>query len=311
MTKAKELISKSAEKKKGSFYTPSTPEGEPDTAPFAVVADSQTAGLGTGGRQWISPPGNLYCTLSIPLQAAAAGQAPADGAFALPTAMVPVLSLVCGLVGREAVLQLIKQHVAAAGLAAPDAAAIDALVRTKWPNDIIYNHKKISGSLIDNYEPSFAHQEGEPARGTGRQYLLLGVGVNIETCPKITDAGREATTLNAIIDELNAKHQATIAKITANELAETFWDLFFGFLTDETKANMSYIVAAFEEVMDKSLVLHRRVTREEPAAGGEGTTTVFDRDPTELYAVKLNSWGHLIVKKPDGTEETLLSEYLY
>nr|AGU67976.1 biotin--acetyl-CoA-carboxylase ligase [Strigomonas galati] len=311
MTKAKELISKSAEKKMGAFYTPSTAEGEPDTAPFAVVADSQSAGLGTGGRQWISPPGNLYCTLSIPLQpntgaSDAASAAAADAPFVMPAHVIPVLSLVCGLVGREAVLQLLRKHMAEAGVASD----IEGRVRTKWPNDIIYSNKKISGTLIDSYEPSFSQKEGEPPRGTGRQYLLLGVGVNIETCPKITDAGREATTLNQIIDELNATHKSEIKKIQPEEFAEVFWDLFFSFLTNEETANMAYIVNTFEQVMDKSLVLHRRVSREEPAEGGEGKKVVFDRDPTELQAVKLNSWGHLIVRKPDGTEETLMSDYL-
>ncbi len=87
--------------------------------PRALLAETQTAGRGRRGRQWLSPPGaGLYLSLAWrPRQP--------------PEALAP-LGLVAGLAAVDA---LIVQ-----GLAA---------VRLKWPNDLVVGAAKLGGCLVD------------------------------------------------------------------------------------------------------------------------------------------------------------------
>ena len=59
----------------------------------AVVAETQTAGRGRRGRTWISPPGNLYCSLLLRPQCAPKDAANLSFAAALAVAesLLPVL----------------------------------------------------------------------------------------------------------------------------------------------------------------------------------------------------------------------------
>jgi BirA family transcriptional regulator, biotin operon repressor / biotin---[acetyl-CoA-carboxylase] ligase len=82
---------------------------------LVVVAEEQTAGRGTKGRAWHSPPGTgLYATFLF---------RPASGG-----ALVP---LVVGVALREAASEI-----------APD-------VRIKWPNDLVWAGRKIAGVLCE------------------------------------------------------------------------------------------------------------------------------------------------------------------
>ncbi|EKF29113.1 biotin/lipoate protein ligase, putative [Trypanosoma cruzi marinkellei] len=214
-------------------------------APFAVLAESQVKGRGTGERVWISPKGNMYFTLCISEKS-------------IMPEIVPVLPLLTGLVCRAAIMSLIN----------------GANVHVKWPNDIIYAGKKIGGSLVES--------EGES--------LIIGIGMNVELAPPVTDSGRASTTVNEIAAALEQP------KITPTQLAEFIWKHFFQMISDTTLTR-KIVVTRFDAAMDKSLSLHRR--------------TPTGRDPEELHAIGLNEWGHLIVSRPDGTEDTLMTDYLF
>ena len=228
--------------------------------PFGIVAAVQTAGRGTGGRTWTSPKGNMYFTLCIPQK---------NNAAYFKEELVPVLSLVCGLACRRAILEVL--HLDASSAKAADAAKA---LTTKWPNDVIFRHKKIGGTLIEN----------------DHDYFLIGMGMNIAVGPKVTDAGREATTINAVADEFGVKHT------DPKELASAIWKQFFDICAAPGTTRAS-VVADFDAVMDKTLKLHKRLP--------DG------RDPEELTAVSLNSWGHLKVRHTDGSTEVLSAEYLF
>ncbi|WP_152219885.1 bifunctional biotin--[acetyl-CoA-carboxylase] ligase/biotin operon repressor BirA [Pseudomonas sp. SCB32] len=88
-------------------------------APFAILAERQTAGRGRRGRQWESPFGaNLYYTLGIAVRG---GAKELEG-----------LSLVVGLAVARAIRAL---------------GVVD--VGLKWPNDILVAGKKIAGILLE------------------------------------------------------------------------------------------------------------------------------------------------------------------
>lgn len=118
--------------------------GEP--APFWVVAESQIGGRGRHGRQWVSPPGNLYATLAL--------CEPCDPARG------PELGFVAGLALHQAVAET-------TGLSHP-ALAI------KWPNDLLLDGAKLAGILLEGITLA------------GRFHVLIGIGVNVAHAPEGT-----------------------------------------------------------------------------------------------------------------------------
>ncbi len=110
-----------------------------------VVSDSQTLGRGRRGRVWESPEGaGIFMSLLL------------RPAFAPPKA--PMLTLVMAL----AVTKVIREYL-----------RID--VNIKWPNDIVYNGKKLCGILTEmSTEIDYIN------------YVVIGVGVNanIEEFPE-------------------------------------------------------------------------------------------------------------------------------
>ncbi|CCW65595.1 unnamed protein product [Phytomonas sp. EM1] len=219
--------------------------------PFGIVAESQRMGRGTSGRVWISPKGNLYFTLCIPQ----------DNPKYLSNGLIIVLPLICGIACRKAILALLP------GLS-PERIGV------KWPNDIIYDHKKLGGTLVES----------------SGNYCVIGIGINVEVAPTVMDSGREATSLKCLAENL------CIQNTTPPELAKMIWVCLFEILTDSSMTRKK-VVEEFSKVMDRSLKLHKRIP------GG--------RDEEELTAVSLNEWGHLRVRHADGVEEELCADYLF
>lgn len=117
-----------------------------DPGALWIVARSQTAGRGRHGRNWGSPPGNLYSSLLL--------VQPCEPALA------PQLGFVAGLALHDAVASV-------TGLAAPRLAL-------KWPNDLLIDRAKIAGLLL----------EGD--NRAGRFAVTIGMGVNVASRPEDT-----------------------------------------------------------------------------------------------------------------------------
>lgn len=111
-----------------------------------IVARSQSAGRGRHGRNWGSPPGNLYASLLL--------VQPCEPALA------PQLGFVAGLALHDAAARV-------TGLSAP------RLV-LKWPNDLLIDRAKTAGLLL----------EGESR--AGRFAVTIGMGVNVASRPDDT-----------------------------------------------------------------------------------------------------------------------------
>ncbi len=112
-----------------------------------VWAREQTDGRGRQGRSWSSPPGNLYLSLVLRPDCAAAEAAQ--------------LGFVAGLALGEAI-----------GSVAPPLIE----VTFKWPNDLLLNGHKAAGILLES-------RSGPD--GT-LECLILGVGVNLRHFPEDT-----------------------------------------------------------------------------------------------------------------------------
>ena len=109
-----------------------------------VFARTQSAGRGRRGREWKSPPGNLYS--SAIMRPAGTVVASAQLGFAAALA-----------VGEALALQL------------PPGCEL----RYKWPNDVLADGGKIAGILLE----SAAAPEGSVA------WLVAGIGINIASHP--------------------------------------------------------------------------------------------------------------------------------
>ncbi len=113
-----------------------------------VLADRQSAGRGRRGRDWQSPPGNLYC--SIVVRPAAPPASAAQLSFVAAVALAETL---------DAVL--------------PPACA----VHQKWPNDVLVDGAKVAGILL----------ESSGAGTEAVDWVVIGCGVNIAQAPLDTE----------------------------------------------------------------------------------------------------------------------------
>ena len=112
------------------------------------VARRQNAGRGRHGRQWASPPGNLYASLLL--------------VDPCPPAVAPQLGFVAGVAAHDAVSSV-------TGIAAPR-------LGLKWPNDLILDGGKLAGLLL----------EGQFIQPGGTFCVAVGIGVNVATAPQGT-----------------------------------------------------------------------------------------------------------------------------
>jgi BirA family biotin operon repressor/biotin-[acetyl-CoA-carboxylase] ligase len=112
-----------------------------------VWALQQSAGHGRQGREWVSPPGNLYAS------------------FILRPDVPAVIAAQLGFAAALAVAD-------ACGAVAPDAA-----IALKWPNDVMLAGRKTAGILLE----SQLKPDGRLA------WVVLGIGINLATYPVNVD----------------------------------------------------------------------------------------------------------------------------
>ncbi|SFK14014.1 biotin--[acetyl-CoA-carboxylase] ligase [Methylocapsa palsarum] len=125
-----------------------------DQGQLWVVAETQSGGRGRNGRNWSSPPGNLYASLLL-----------IDPA---PACQAAELGFVVSVALAEALREIL---------------AGDSRLAIKWPNDILFAGAKLAGILLES-----AHLPD------GRLACVAGVGVNCNSHPndalyKTTDLG--------------------------------------------------------------------------------------------------------------------------
>ena len=113
----------------------------------AVWATEQTEGRGRRGRDWKSPPGNLYVSLLMRPQRAAAEASQ--------------LSLVAALALGDALGEYL----------------LPSRIQNKWPNDVQVDGRKIAGLLLES--SGGGHGDVE--------WIVIGCGVNIANHPDLDD----------------------------------------------------------------------------------------------------------------------------
>jgi BirA family transcriptional regulator, biotin operon repressor / biotin---[acetyl-CoA-carboxylase] ligase len=138
-----------------------------------VVARGQTAGRGRHGRQWQSPPGNLYASLLL--------------VDLIPQSKLPQVSFVAGVALAQAVRQIVPHP---------------SRMRLKWPNDLFLDDGKLAGILIESR-----------SLAGGAHGVVIGFGVNCQTHPEhlpyktadLGEAGADETSAEAVLSVLSAQ----------------------------------------------------------------------------------------------------------
>jgi len=141
-----------------------------DRGKLWITAREQVAGRGRHGRQWSSPPGNLYASLLL--------IDPCDLRSA------PQLGFVAGLALHEAVEAI-------SGIGAPR-------LSLKWPNDLLLDGAKVSGLLL----------EGHRLQPNGPLAIVIGFGVNVAFAPSGTPY--PATALQSVRSDLTRDEVFTV-----------------------------------------------------------------------------------------------------
>ena len=141
-----------------------------DFGPVWLQADRQTAARGRNGRDWAAPEGNLYATLLVPCDLP-----PGQAALTSFVACLAVADLLDTLSGSPARTTL------------------------KWPNDPLFDGRKIAGVLLES----------------GQGWLTVGIGVNLAHYPDgarwpatsvAEGTGRPAPTPLAALDVLSTAY---------------------------------------------------------------------------------------------------------
>lgn len=116
--------------------------------PTWFIAKSQTAGRGRRGRQWVSEAGNLYASLLLRPESSVGEAA--------------LLSFAAALAVAEAIEEV---------------TGVTHKLTCKWPNDLLYGGRKISGILLES-------ASGESG---ALDWLVIGIGINLVHFPDNTD----------------------------------------------------------------------------------------------------------------------------
>ena len=117
-----------------------------------IVANAQSSGRGRLGRQWLSPPGNLYTSIIIRPNC--------------PPMIAAQISLVTSVAIWETVSYLLPAN---------------KKILCKWPNDILINYKKVSGILLESQ--TAIDSKNNPIV----EWIIVGVGINISSYPKLKE----------------------------------------------------------------------------------------------------------------------------
>jgi BirA family transcriptional regulator, biotin operon repressor / biotin---[acetyl-CoA-carboxylase] ligase len=133
-----------------------------------ILAEQQHKGIGRLKSRWISPDGGIWLSIILkPL---------------MPASKSPLLSFTAAL----AVCETIAQQTSLES-------------KVKWPNDILINHKKVCGILLDL-----------ATKGDRVEYAVIGIGINANVniekiLPYLDDSKHSDVSVTSLKNELSGK----------------------------------------------------------------------------------------------------------
>ncbi len=211
-----------------------------------VWAKEQTAGRGRLQREWESKLGNLF--VSVLLSPDCGLQAAAQ------------LSFVASLASAEALQPLLPG---------------DGVFTCKWPNDILLGDQKLGGILLESFTTL---PEEAPKNAKPKQWVVVGVGLNIDSYPK--DAMYPATCLKEAGVELVS------AKIVLIRWIERF-------------------MACYDLWTDKGFAPIRKNWLSHAYGVGEKAVVMQDEEKLEGIFSGINTKGEMQLKTENGKTQRI------
>lgn len=209
---------------------------------LVFLAEQQTAGKGRRGKEWVSPFGsNMYLSVVREFESGAVG--------------LEGLSLVVGLVLVRA---LAKLGVAGLGV--------------KWPNDLLWNEKKLAGILLE--------MTGDL---TGACQVVVGIGLNIQS----DEAGMESVD-QPWVDLSRVQHfQSGRNQLVGQVISELLTALdefedkgFAGFKQEWEKTD---VLAGVQVELKRSASQEQGVIGEAVGVDGSGALLIKTAEGLELF----------------------------
>lgn len=200
-----------------------------------VTAKSQSAGKGRRGRTWVSQPGNLFASLLL--------INPCDQPH------VATLPFVVAIAVSAAIDNCINKQPTPLSL--------------KWPNDVLFSGKKISGILLE-----------ATMLANGDQAVIIGVGVNCQHAPDDT-------------------------RYPASSLAQEGCDISPESLFAHLRGEMHKALAMWDRGLGFAAIRHHWLDR----ATGIGSPIIarFDDHEASGIFVDIDNQGLLVLETDKGT----------
>jgi BirA family transcriptional regulator, biotin operon repressor / biotin---[acetyl-CoA-carboxylase] ligase len=199
------------------------------------LAEQQTQGKGRFNREWHSPFGkNIYFSCFYPFQK--------------DLSELAGLSLVMSL----AIIKTLKSY------------GVDKNLFVKWPNDIFYEDKKISGTLIEIQ-----------AESHGVCNVVIGIGINVNMQDDENNLSQPWTSLRKILGQY----------IDRNELCSRLINYLLNYLQE---FNSQGFAPFRKEWMQRDCLANQFITLNTLHEKISGTVT------------GINDQGHLLLKLEDG-----------
>jgi biotin-(acetyl-CoA carboxylase) ligase len=233
-------------------------EPDSDLEPVVcVTATEQSNGRGTSGRIWMGARGNTFVTIGIRQSAWIATK--------LPLTLLP---LQIGTIVAQQVSRLVENC----------KVNPQPFVTIKWPNDVLVDHQKIAGVLIES-------ENG---------WFLVGIGVNVAYAPPVPTAGpnhgRPSTSLDVYCSADTAAAHAGYEEIAHQLGVDMARDL--GAFLDHPNPSQD-VLDEWKRWVDWDMELVLRDLE----------------DKTPVMPVDVHSDGRLLVRDRNGRERLMVSDY--
>ena len=209
------------------------------------ITESQTGGRGRRGRNWVSPAGSgIWMSLLLRPD--------------ISPVNASMLTIVAAMAVQEAIHKVLTED------------GHDAECRIKWPNDIVLNNRKISGTLTEmSAEMDSIH------------YVVIGIGINVNT----TDFDE------SIKDMATSIYLGTGKKVKRSNIIAAFSHSFKKYYEAFLKTqDLTYIVDRYNELLINK---------------GRTVKAIYANKELVGEALGINKDGELIIKTEDGCETAI------
>ena len=150
-----------------------------------ILSERQTHGRGTMGKRWVSKKGNLFLSIFFELN---------QKKINFKHFVILNAHLLKGIISKE----------------------ISKKIKIKWPNDLLFNNKKICGILQ------------EVVNFNEKKFLIIGIGINTNLDPQkkgfsstsLKDITNKNIDNNKVLNKIKIKYEELLTKIKKNSYLE-------------------------------------------------------------------------------------------